>query len=103
MIFSKTGTHFSGSCLGSRHDLLARNAAFRCDLALERQAGVDAGTVGIDVYERTIAELAQRQVLQLEHVIVLAEGDVDGGEQSLGRLRLVLAIAIRRRPEEPAR
>ncbi len=87
---------------GGSHDLLSRNAALGRDLALEREPRMDARTVRIDVHQRTIAELAQGRVLVLQHGVVLAERDIHRGEQRLGRFRLVLPVAVRRRPEEPA-
>ena len=45
---------------------------------------------------------AQHGVLRDKHVLVFLEGALDLGEQLFGRSRIVLPIAVRRRPDEPA-
>src|SRR5882762_1803243 len=55
--------------------------------------------VGGDVDEAAFAELAEPGLLRLDHRLVLEKGRGDLAIELLGRLRLVLAIAVRSRPE----
>src|SRR6516162_6037878 len=93
---------FSWAMSGKSDDPVAGNASLLRDLALQRQSRMDAGAVGGDVDQRTVAEFAHRRVLRDQHVLVLLERMLDLTEQLFRRLRLVLAIAVRGRPQEPA-
>src|SRR3984957_11193027 len=83
-------------------DLFTGNTALLCDLPFERKPCVDAGAIRGDVNQRSIADLAQSRILGDQHVLILFECAFDFAEQLLGCFRFVLAMAVGRRPDEPA-
>src|SRR5260370_7628830 len=55
--------------------------------------------VGGDIDQPHLTELVEPGLLRLDHGLVLEKGRGDLAIELLGRLRFVLAIAVRRRPE----
>src|ERR1700722_8939961 len=98
---SDRGEIFRKARSGQRHDLLARNAALRGDLALEGETRLNPGAIGSNVDQLPVANLAQARILGHQHVLVLLESAFDLFEQLLGRRRLVLPIRVGGRPDEP--
>src|ERR1700716_589861 len=69
------------------------------DQPLDHAAHVHAVGVGSDVDESGFAEFVQPRLLRLDHRLVLDKGRRDLAVELFGRLWLVLAVAVRHRPE----
>ena len=72
---------------------------FLGDQPLDGAPHVHPVGVGGDIDQPALTELVEPRLLRLDHRLVLEKGRGDLAIELLGRLRLVLAIAVRRRPE----
>src|SRR5579862_3674733 len=76
-----------------------RAGRFRLDQAADDAPHLDAGNVGLDIDEPRLAAFGEAGLLLGQERLVLHEGGGDLLEQAVGRARVVLAVAVRSRPE----
>src|SRR5207244_9000008 len=67
--------------------------------ALDGAAHMHTVGVGGDIDQLRLTELVEPGLLRLDHGLVLEKGRGDLAIELLSRLRFVLAVAVRRRPE----